>query len=87
MAIASNAICASRRRGFLVDLGRGWNARGPTPDPQTLASVGLGLRWMILPQDRARFEVYWGVPLNHVSTPGGNLQDHGIHIQLVAQVF
>jgi len=70
-----------------VDLGRGWNARGPTPDPQTLASVGLGLRWMILPQDRARFEVYWGVPLNHVSTPGGNLQDHGIHIQLVAQVF
>ena len=70
-----------------IDFGRGWNARGSTPDPQTLASVGLGVRWAILPQERARFEVYWGVPLNHVPTPGGNLQDHGIHLQLVAEVF
>ena len=70
-----------------VDLGRGWNAKGTTPDPQTLASVGLGLRWNILPKDRARFELYWGLPLNHVPHPPGNLQDHGIHLQFVVQVL
>jgi len=70
-----------------VDFGRAWNAKGVTPDPQTLASVGLGLRWNILPKDRARFEIYWGVPLNHVPHPPGNLQDHGIHVQFVVQAL
>ncbi len=70
-----------------VDMGRAWNAKGPTPDPDTLASVGLGVRWTVLPQDRARFELYWGVPLNHVPHPPGNLQDHGIHVQFVVQVL
>lgn len=70
-----------------VDLGRAWNAKGGTPDPDTLASVGLGLRWNVLPRDRARFELYWGLPLNHVPGPPGNLQDHGIHLQLVVQVL
>jgi hemolysin activation/secretion protein len=70
-----------------VDLGRAWNTKGLTPDPQTLASVGLGLRWHILPRDRAHFELYWGLPLNHVPHPPGNLQDHGIHLQLVVQML
>lgn len=70
-----------------VDLGRSWNAKGGTPDPQTLASVGLGVRWNILPKDRARFELYWGLPLNHVPHPPGNLQDHGIHLQFVVQAL
>ncbi|NOU10687.1 MAG: ShlB/FhaC/HecB family hemolysin secretion/activation protein [Nitrospira sp.] len=70
-----------------VDVGRAWQAKGETPDPQTLASVGLGLRWAVLPRDRARFELYWGVPLNHVTHSNGNLQDHGIHLQAVVQVF
>ena len=70
-----------------VDFGHAWNAKGVTPDPQTLAAVGLGLRWNILPRDRARFELYWGLPLNHVPHPPGNLQDHGIHFQFVVQVL
>ncbi len=70
-----------------VDIGRAWQAKGDTPDPQTLASVGLGLRWAVLPRDRARFELYWGVPLNHVDHPSGNLQDYGIHLQAVVQAF
>ncbi|MGB4068383.1 MAG: ShlB/FhaC/HecB family hemolysin secretion/activation protein [Nitrospira sp.] len=70
-----------------VDVGRAWETKGDTPNPQTLASVGLGLRWAVLPRDRARFELYWGVPLNHVTHPAGNLQDHGIHLQAVVQVF
>lgn len=70
-----------------VDFGHAWNAKGDTPDPHTLASVGVGLRWTILPQERARFEVYWGQQLNHVRGGEGNLQDHGIHLQLVVQVL
>jgi len=70
-----------------VDLGRAWDAKGTTPDPQTLPSIGLGLRWNILPRDRAHFELYWGLPLNHVPHPPGNLQDHGIQLQLVVQVL
>jgi len=70
-----------------VDVGRAWQAKGETPDPLTLASVGLGLRWSILPRERARFELYWGVPLNHVRHPSGNLQDHGIHLQVVVQAL
>jgi hemolysin activation/secretion protein len=52
-----------------------------------LASVGLGLRWNVLPRERARFELYWGVPLQHVSHGHGNLQDHGIHLQVVVQAL
>lgn len=70
-----------------VDFGHAWNAKGDTPDPSTLASVGVGLRWMILPQERARFELYWGQQLNHIRGGEGNLQDHGIHLQLVVQVL
>jgi hemolysin activation/secretion protein len=78
-----------------VDLGRTWFAKprpsasgaDPLGDRETLASIGLGLRWNILPRDRARFELYWGLPLNHVPHPPGNLQDHGIHLQLVVQVL
>ncbi len=70
-----------------VDVGRSWMSRGRTHDLQTLASVGLGIRWNVLPRDRARFELYWGVPLNHVTHPSGNLQDYGIHLQAVVQAF
>ena len=78
-----------------VDLGRPWNAKprpgpsntNPLDDRDTLASVGLGLRWNILPRDRARFELYWGLPLNHITNSTGNLQDHGIHLQVVVQVL
>lgn len=70
-----------------VDVGRSWMSRGRTHDIQTLASIGLGIRWNVLPRDRARFELYWGVPLNHVAHPSGNLQDHGIHLQAVVQAL
>jgi hemolysin activation/secretion protein len=70
-----------------VDFGHAWSAKGDTPDLQTLASVGIGMRWMILPQERARFEIYWGQQLNHVRGGEGNLQDHGIHLQFVVQVL
>ena len=74
-----------------LDYGSAWNSKDETsPAPSArgfLASVGVGLRWNILPQNRARFEVYWGAQLNHIDQGEGNLQDNGIHLQVVAQPF
>jgi hemolysin activation/secretion protein len=73
-----------------TDFGNGWLAKGAEAlkTQDMLASVGLGLRWNILPQERARFEVYWGQKLNYVATlDANNLQDYGIHLQLVVQAF
>ena len=78
-----------------VDVGHGWNLGENRPTtltpnstlPDTLASVGAGLRWNILPKDRASFEVYWGQQLNHVPKVGNTIQDHGVHIGLVVNLF
>ena len=70
-----------------VDVGRSWNAEVPTPSPKTLASVGAGIRLGIF--ERAFANVYWGQQLNHVSDPppGGNLQDHGLHVQFILNIL
>ena len=70
-----------------LDYGRAYDNKVSTLDPSFLASVGVGLLWNILPRDRAHFEVYWGQQLNHFRTGEGNLQDHGIHLQLVVQAL
>jgi hemolysin activation/secretion protein len=68
-----------------ADVGRGTNKNAASPDPDTLASLGLGLIWNIM--RGSRFEVYWGQQLNHIPSPNGNLQDHGVHLQLVVEVL
>ena len=78
-----------------VDAGHGWNlgqnrafATQPNANlPSTLASVGVGLRWNILPKDRANFEVYWGQRLNHVPRISNTIQDHGVHFGVVVNLF
>ena len=78
-----------------VDVGHGWNLGENRPSPvtpnpalpDTLASVGAGLRWNILPKDRASFEVYWGQQLNHVPKVGNTIQDHGVHLGLIVNLF
>jgi len=78
-----------------VDVGHGWNLGENRPSPVTpnptlpgtLASVGAGLRWNILPKDRATFEVYWGQKLNHVPKVSNTIQDHGVHLGLVVNLF
>ena len=78
-----------------VDVAHGWsigqNRPAPTAPvntfPDTLASIGAGLRWNILPKDRASFEVYWGQRLNHVAKISNTIQDHGVHIGLVVNLF
>ncbi len=78
-----------------VDVAHGWNLGdnrpAPTaPDtsfPDTLASVGAGLRWNILPNDKASFEVYWGQQLKHVPRISNTIQDHGVHLGIVINLF
>ncbi len=75
---------------FLVpffDIGRGWDTTVPTPNspPKTLSSLGLGTVWNFW--KNSRFEIYWGKQLNHFDTHRGNLQDHGVHLQLVVEAF
>lgn len=74
-----------------VDFGGGWNQKVATPDPTTLVSIGLGIRWAAtlhkgLPL-RVQSEVFWGYKLKNVQTEGGNLQDHGLHLQFVIAAF
>jgi hemolysin activation/secretion protein len=57
-----------------VDFGRGWNSKVDTPDPKTLLSIGLGLRWgaawrVGMPL-RTQAEVFWGYKLKDVRTEG-----------------
>lgn len=80
-----------------VDVGRAWNVNRPGAHPETIASIGVGLRWgtslalfshswhplTLAPQ----FEIYWGHQLHDVKTSGGNLQDEGVHLQLLLSVL
>jgi hemolysin activation/secretion protein len=74
-----------------IDYGNAWNTRFGTPAPRNLISLGLGLRWSLTLTSpvplRPEFEIYWGIPLNHVATEGGNLQDVGVHFQIAIAAF
>ena len=85
-------VFSTERRGDIlllapfVDYGRAWNTSVANPDPQDLASVGVGMIANLW--EGSHFEVYWGQQLNRLKFPnGGTLQDHGIHLQLVVQAF
>jgi len=75
------------------DYARAWAAKDSTESPKNLMSVGVGLRTNFLSNNRGYFEIYWGYRLRgseandppYITT--GNLQDHGIHLQLVLQPF
>ena len=67
------------------DYGRAWNTNVVTPSPEWLASVGAGAIWNFW--RGSRFEVYWGQRLNRLDNPHTNLQDSGVHLQLVVEVF
>ncbi|MBH0200503.1 MAG: ShlB/FhaC/HecB family hemolysin secretion/activation protein [Nitrospira sp.] len=75
------------------DYARAWSAKGPTEEPKSLMSVGVGLRTAFLPKNHGYFEIYWGYRLrgSDANDPPyitkGNLQDHGVHLQLVLQPF
>ncbi len=69
------------------DFGHGWQTTVATPGtpPKTLASVGIGAIWNFW--RGSHFEIYYGKQLKRYDTGGDNLQDHGIHLQVVVEAF
>lgn len=63
-----------------VDFGTAWNNRGSNPDPSTLASVGLGLRWLMAPS--LQFRADYGIPLIPAEDQGNSLQSSGLYFSL-----
>ncbi|WP_339134327.1 MAG: ShlB/FhaC/HecB family hemolysin secretion/activation protein [Candidatus Electrothrix sp. GW3-4] len=67
------------------DFGQGWNTHTPTPNPDSISSLGVGLRWD--PSSKIHAEIYWGYPLRDLDTPYEDLQDDGIHFKLSYFLF
>jgi hemolysin activation/secretion protein len=70
-----------------ADVGQSWNAKGLSGSPQTLASVGAGLRFNIATM--ANLNIYWGRRLvtSNVANPHNSLQDEGVHMQFVLNLM
>jgi hemolysin activation/secretion protein len=66
-----------------VDYGYAKNRRNPTPHPDDLASVGIGLLWSL---GVVEAEIYWGHQLVDVDT-SGDLQDDGVQFRVGVRVF
>ncbi len=76
-----------------ADYGRAWNKDRPTLSPKSISSIGVGLRWGVTlirsPVEVAlQFEFFWGYALRDVEVSGEHdLQDEGIHLQLLIAKF
>jgi hemolysin activation/secretion protein len=69
-----------------VDFGVGWNSSGEeNPDRNTLAAVGLGLRWA--QGDRFTVRLDWGIPLVSVNSNERTLQENGLYFSLLYNPF
>ena len=73
-----------------VDFGTAWNRGGrentsSSSDPNTLVSVGLGLRLQLEDYLSARFD--WGIPLVSVSGDKDTLQENGLYFSIIANPF
>jgi len=66
-------------------VGSGWNNQRANPDPQTIASIGLGVRWQISTALSLRLD--YGIPLVDVVNQGDSLQDQGFSFSLRYQPF
>ena len=70
-----------------VDFGVGWNTSAKdNPDRNTLAAVGLGLRWA--QGDRFTVRLDWGIPLVSVNNSNERtLQENGLYFSLLYNPF
>ncbi|MDZ8068369.1 MAG: ShlB/FhaC/HecB family hemolysin secretion/activation protein [Nostoc sp. DedQUE08] len=69
-----------------VDFGVGWNSSGKeNTDRNTLAAVGLGLRWA--QGDRFTVRLDWGIPLVSVNSNERTLQENGLYFSLLYNPF
>ncbi len=67
------------------DIGTAWNNRGINADPQSIASLGLGLNWQ--PFNGLVLRADYGIPLMGTSDRGSSLQDNGFNFSVRYQPF
>ncbi len=68
------------------DFGKAWNHQASNqPDPSTLASLGMGLRFQM--SDRLTIRLDVGIPLSRISAEKKTLQENGIYFSIVANPF
>ncbi|AFY31034.1 ShlB/FhaC/HecB family hemolysin secretion/activation protein [Calothrix sp. PCC 7507] len=69
-----------------IDFGVAWNnSSANNLDPNTLASIGLGLRWT--QSDRFTARLDWGIPLISVSSEQKTLQENGLYFSIIYNPF
>ncbi|MEH2439634.1 ShlB/FhaC/HecB family hemolysin secretion/activation protein [Nostoc sp.] len=68
-----------------VDIGTTWNNRAINADPQTIASLGLGLNWQ--PLNGLVLRADYGIPFMGTSDRGTSLQDNGFSFSVRYQPF
>ena len=69
-----------------VDVGTTWNSGRSAPDPNTLASVGLGLR--LSQSDRFTARLDWGIPLIDVNdSTKRTWQENGLYFSIIYNPF
>jgi len=67
------------------DFGWAWNNKTETPEPRTIYSIGLGLKWN--PIEKVNLDLFYGQGLRKISNKGDDLQDRGLHFLLSWQVM
>lgn len=68
------------------DFGKAWNCQSSTnPNPSTLASIGMGLRFQM--SDRLTIRLDLGIPLSRISSEKKTLQENGIYFSIIANPF
>ncbi|MGH8487517.1 MAG: ShlB/FhaC/HecB family hemolysin secretion/activation protein [Gammaproteobacteria bacterium] len=67
------------------DFGWSENVEESSPNPRTISSAGLGLRWD--PHPKIHSELYWGFAFRDVNADEEGLQDNGIHFALDVGLF
>jgi hemolysin activation/secretion protein len=69
-----------------IDTGTGWNSFGvPSPNPQTLLSIGLGFNWQWGETISARVD--WGYPLIQVNSLNNTWQNSGFTFSIIFKAF
>ena len=73
-----------------VDFGTGWNRGGredtdSDSEPNTLVSLGFGVRLQLEDNLSARFD--WGIPLVSVSGDKDSWQENGLYFSIIANPF
>ncbi|MCU0534497.1 MAG: BamA/TamA family outer membrane protein [Hydrococcus sp. Prado102] len=63
-----------------INYGIGWNTNIDTPDPNDLASVGLGLLWQ--QGDDLTIRLDWGIPLMDVEGEKRTWQENGVYFSI-----